>query len=182
MTPPLRTSLLSRLVDQIVAALACLLVVAVLVPLASASTSRRPTCATVRGSLVKTTLGIAAVHAKASSKTTKAGGYRYLTCNYGGTVLITYITPATASGYQHVTTSLGMGVIATIVPGLGTAASMATGTRTNVTTSKGKQKFTVIQTQNLWVYAAGKALFEISVGNGSIKREIALAKRMLSVV
>jgi len=162
------------LAAAVVAAVVC-------VPLASAAPTNAPTCATVAPSLVKTTLGIT-VQSTVQSSNSAFSGLKYLLCTYAPTTFIEYISPASGTGWNTLTSQLKHATVLAAASGLGTAAFSGTGTNTSSTFVNGKSKMVTTKTTNLWVYVAGKAIFEISVGNGNLAREKVLALKMVKLV
>jgi hypothetical protein len=156
-------------------------VLALCAPVASAFRAAAPTCTSVGPTLIKSALG-ATVETTPSSSTSSYGGVTTLTCGYGGSVTISFISPATASGYNLLMTTLKHATIETTVTGLGTAAFSGTGSSTTSVYANGKSTTTTVATTNLWVYVAGKSIFEISVSKGSLTREKTLAKSMVRLV
>jgi hypothetical protein len=161
---------------MLVTTIGCL---ALCVPLPAAAT---PTCAAVRPAIVHSALGIT-VPPAASSSTSSFGGFTYLDCGYGLGASIEFISPSTSAGFKTLLTMVGKAAKTETVAGVGTKAFSGTGTSTvaNVVAG-GKTKMTALTTENLWVYVAGKAIFEIVVPNGKLPREEALAKEVVRLV
>ena len=140
----------------------------------------------VDAGLIRSELGITVPAASTSGTYTPLAsalsGLTFLTCGYGARVSITFITPATASGYSSLMAQLKKAAIVSTVRGIGSAAFSGTGPSTSSTLANGETATTTMVAENLWVYVAGKSIFELSVRKGNLTREKALAKSMLPLV
>lgn len=140
-----------------------------------------PTCTTVSPSLVKSELGVK-VEAKASAGHAALLGLHYTTCVYGGTALLTFITPVSAAAYAEFDSQVKGNEKITPVSGLAAKAGSFPSLSSSVTISHGKTTTKKLPTLNLTVYAPGKSIFEISVVNGTLAREEALARRIAALL
>jgi hypothetical protein len=165
---------------QILVGLFGILLLGVGTTTASAALSVAPTCAAIAPSVVTANLGIT-VQTPSSGSPSSFGGLSYLTCSYGSNVTITFITPASGTGWNLVVATLKKATIEKTVTGIGAAAFSGTGTSTSSVFANGKTTTTTVATTNLWVYG-GNAIFEISVGKGNLPHEELLAKAMLKDV
>ena len=149
---------------------------------ASARPAAAPTCATVPSSTVQAALG-GTMQGTPGIGNSKIGGLAYLTCTYNATANITFISPTTSSAFASLLAMLKKATKVSTVTGIGTSAFSGTGSNTSSTcTAGGSCKMVTVTAQNLWVYVAGKAIFEISVGKGSLSREESLAKTIIKLL
>lgn len=149
---------------------------------AGARPAAAPTCTTVSPATVQAALG-GSMQATPGTSNSKISGLSYLGCTYSATANISFISPDTSSAFASLLAMLKKATKVSTVTGIGTSAFSGTGSNTSSTcVPGGKCTQKTVTTQNLWVYVAGKAVFEISASGVTLGREESLAKTMVKLV